>query len=276
MDLPPVSQTALLTLRARADEHRRPSPLFNDPWAAAWSDKLPWPPELSRWYNSFAQAKTAIRAHQIDQLILHLTAGEPAAVVELGCGFSTRSRRLERSSLHWYHLDLPEVMASRRALEADDPSPLATSVLSSEWISVVQKHLSARLILVAEGLWYYLPKSQVDALFSRLMVQLPGAYVIFDLVGRQDFKRSAAWSRKLGAPILWQAEGWEAIQGQWGLKAVPGLEQLVLVARTIAGFEARYGPIFGAGLKFLAHWPSLRARASGLVVSQLGEPLERR
>lgn len=276
MDLPPVSQTALLTLRARADEHRRPSPLFNDPWAAAWSDKLPWPPELSRWYNSFAQAKTAIRAHQIDQLILHLTAGEPAAVVELGCGFSTRSRRLERSSLHWYHLDLPEVMARRQALGADDVNPLATSVLSSEWISTVQEKLLSPLVLVAEGLWYYLPKDQVDTLFLELTAQLPGAYVIFDLVGRQDFKRSAAWSQKLGAPILWSAENWEAIQARWGLKAVLGLERPVLVDQTVAGFEARYGPIFGAGLKFLARWPRLAARASGLMVGQLSEPFEGR
>ena len=63
-----VSKTAVLTLRARADEHARPEAerYFADARAHAWSQQLPWPSELDRWYTPFAQAKTALRAYLID------------------------------------------------------------------------------------------------------------------------------------------------------------------------------------------------------------------
>ena len=94
--LRPVSQTAILTLRARADEHDRADRLFADPVAVDWFHRLSWPTALDEWYANNAQNNIALRVDDIDHLLRRYCAvhGAPRTVVELGCGFSTRSQRL--------------------------------------------------------------------------------------------------------------------------------------------------------------------------------------
>ena len=272
MTLSGVSATALLTLRARADEHRRPDRWFADPVAAAWSEALPWPTALEPWYTPFTQVKTALRAHQLDALLLRLLEAHPrATVVELGAGFSTRARRLPFGpAVTGVELDLEPVIAARTALP-DGPGPaklLAGSVLDRGWLDAVDTN--AQVILLAEGLLYYLPEAEVQALLTDLRRRLPGALMLFDVIGAADHRRSAAASRRAGAPILWAVTPpFEAAQAALGLEVIPGLEPERILDATIAGLAARYGPLFGFGLAQGSRLAWLRDRRSGIMAGRL-------
>ncbi|MCB9650447.1 MAG: class I SAM-dependent methyltransferase [Deltaproteobacteria bacterium] len=277
MTLGGVSATAVLTLRARADEHRRPDGWFQDPVAAAWSEALPWPAALERWYTPFAQVKTALRAHQIDRMVQALLTNNPrAVVVELGAGFSTRVRRLGcGSEVTWLELDLPEVMAARAALpEGAGPARLLScSVLDRAWLEEVPDEPGAQVILLAEGLLYYLPEAEVQAFLTELRGRFPGAALIFDVIGASDFGRSQAISRRAGAPILWAVRPpFEAAQAALGLELIPGLEPQRILDETVAGFGARYGPLLGFGLTQGARIGWFRDRRSGLMAGRLSPP----
>lgn len=265
-----VSKTAVLTLRARADEHARPEAerYFADARAHAWSQQLPWPSELDRWYTPFAQAKTALRAYLIDLFLRALVAGEEGEVlvVELGCGYSTRSDRVRQPGLSWLMLDLPDVIAARAELGDQTPS-IASSVLDTRWIQAVR---GPRVVLIAEGLLYYLPRAEVDQLFATLRERLPGVVIVFDVTGQADLGRSARLSAEVDAPISWALEPpFADAQQAFGLGVVPGLEPDVVVQKTIAGFGKRYGPAFAAIMRATARLPWQRGRQSGVVVGRL-------
>jgi O-methyltransferase involved in polyketide biosynthesis len=274
MTLEGVSATALLTLRARADEHRRADRWFADPVAAAWSAALPWPAALDAWYTPFAQVKTALRAHQLDRMVQVLLSRRPASVVvELGAGFSTRVRRLGCGpEVRWLELDLPPVIEARRALP-EGPGPgtlLAASVLERGWLDAVPEVPGEAVILLAEGLLYYLPEDEVQALLTDLRRRFPGAALLCDVIGAADLARAKVLSRRAGAPISWAVPPpLEAAQAAWGLEVLPGLEPEALLDETVAGFGARYGPLLGFGLAQGAKLPWFRGRRSGLMAGRL-------
>lgn len=276
MTLRPVSKTALLTLRARAEEHQRKAGCLEDPMALRWFQALPWPAELDPWYSDFAQAKTAIRARQLDDLVRALVAKAGAqTVVELGCGFSTRRARLGLDDLRWLGLDLPEVMQARAELGEDaQVQALSGSVLDPAWISAVAAE-PAQVILLAEGLLYYLPESEVQGFLHTLRTELPGALMLFDVIGELDFARSEAASTRLGAPIQWMAPApFERTMQELGLDIVPGFEAARLLQDTVEGFSERYGPLLGFGLKRVAKIGAIADRRSGIMLGRL-RPLPR-
>jgi O-methyltransferase involved in polyketide biosynthesis len=265
-----VSKTAILTLRARADEHRLRDRLFADPRAVEWLEKLEWPRELDAWYNSWTQTKTAFRADQIDQLVKRRIAVLPAEtiVAELGSGLSTRWERIGAGA-RWIDLDLPEMIEVRRSLGAIDSERhrhVASSVLDPGWYAEAK----GAEILIAEGLLYYLPKDEVDRLFLELRKYFPGATIIFDVIGAIDFKPSLSASARVGAPIRWMVEPpFESAMTGFGLETIPGFEPCVLIEEMIDRFGKRFGRPMRSILKGLTWFDSIRDRRSGVMIGRL-------
>src|SRR5258708_7442284 len=116
-----ISQTALWTLRSRADEHMRTDRLFADPQATAWYAELSNIDGPVDWYTPALQTTIAIRTQLYDDVITRFLAShESPVIVELGAGFSTLYARLGSalSKLgHWLEIDLPKLIAIRRQLE---------------------------------------------------------------------------------------------------------------------------------------------------------------
>lgn len=265
-----VSRTAVLTLRARADEHRRSDRLFADPIAAQWSAQLGWPRELDAWYSDFTQIKTAVRAHQLDEIVRVLAAdGEPTIALELGGGFSTRAARVALPHLTWIVLDLPPVIAARAEL-GEHTRAIAGSALDPRWLDELR---GKRAIIVAEGLLFYLPRAEVDRLFAVLRTERPGTPMVFDVIGEQDLARSVRDSTRAGAPIAWAVTPpFEAAQAAMGLDVIEGLEPARIAAGTVAGFETRYGPLFGWTMRAAGRLRHFADRRSGIMVGRLRAP----
>lgn len=272
-----VSKTALLTLRARADEHRMRDRLFADPHAVEWFAQAGWPKELDRWYSSWSQAKTAFRADQIDWILRKVLAEKQrATVIELGAGLSSRYYRCGQSeNIRWLDLDLLEVIELRERLSINGKNHehLAFSVLDRTWLEAIQPIVPEETVLIAEGLFYYLPKSEVEALFVDLRRQLAGATIIFDIIGMVDIDASRAASTAAGAPILWAADPpFERAWDNFGLQTIPGLEPEVLVEEMIARFQKKYGKPMRWVLQALVSSKKIRERRSGVMVGELRPP----
>jgi len=77
--LPGVSETATLTLRARAHEHERSDRLFADPVAAEWFRQFEWPPKQDRWWSSINTGRgLAFRADAIDDIVAQYHSSVPS------------------------------------------------------------------------------------------------------------------------------------------------------------------------------------------------------
>src|SRR5438309_444763 len=107
-----VSETALLTLRARANEARRPDAIIDDPVAIKLMDSIDY--DFSR-FGPVNRQDIPLRAMAFDNNVHRYLAAHPrATVVALAEGLQTSFWRVDASGLgsefHWLTVDLPPIV----------------------------------------------------------------------------------------------------------------------------------------------------------------------
>ncbi len=268
-----VSKTAILTLRARAEEHHRPDRIFEDPTAAEWWTRVEWPVELDLWYRPDTQSGLARRADDINRIARRAveTLGVDR-IIELGCGLSTRSARLSDLRLaHWFDVDLPEVIAlrTRWGVGGARHTQIASSVLDHAWIDRLHGE-PHRHLFIAEGLLYYLPREEVDALIDALGRRFAGSLVLTDMVGRINHPKLLEQTRAVGTPVRWRFEGdFDDVLADLGLVAVPELEPNLLSREAVARYWSRFDKAARGVIFFSMHQPALWSSRSGNVLGRL-------
>ena len=177
-----VSETALLTLNARAQEARRPDPLIVDPMAIALADSIHYD------FAKFGRARQdiALRARLFDTQALSYLEGHPTAtVVALAEGLQTSFWRLDaalpNAQFRWLTVDLPEIADVRTRLlpTSSRVSVCAQSACEYSWMDSVDP--SGGVFITAEGLLMYLEPEQAMGLIAQCARRFPGGGMLFDL-----------------------------------------------------------------------------------------------
>jgi O-methyltransferase involved in polyketide biosynthesis len=229
-----VQETALVPLLARALESRRKRPILEDPKAVEIVDSIDWD------FGRFAQRRRVVgctlRSAFFDELVRDFLRQHPeGTVVEIGAGLNTRFERLDNGSVHWYDLDLPDIVDIRRNFFADSERrvTIAASVLDPEWIETVRRSPPPYL-LVAETVFVYLEEAQVKAALGQIVSGLPQVTIALDTVGRRAVESANRDHRRrnLAARFAWVCEDPIAIQ-EWNV----GLQ--LLQSRTVADIPDR-------------------------------------
>ena len=199
-----VSNTALVTLWARALEARSDDPLLTDPAAIALTEQLR--PALATQATPFHQQLVAdklpkqliilmaLRARHFDQMARNFLLRFPrAVVVNLGAGLDTRFERLDaganvdtvamNEAVRVVDVDLPPMTALKRQLFAAHPRHelLAASVLEHAWMDALDRYDDRRFIFLAEGLFMYFPPAEVKRLVMALANRFPGAELVAEV-----------------------------------------------------------------------------------------------
>jgi len=189
-----VSETLFLPLYALALESQRTDPILSDPGAVALTRELnqsfagsdlPLHRKLVAGDLPATLVTTmALRIRRYDRYVAQFLSREPdGVVVNLGCGLDDRRRRIDNGLVRWFDLDLPEVIAVRRAYlpESDRMRFLASSVLDLSWMDALPDEPGNRFLFVAEGLFMYLPSEGVRALVTALRERFPGAELVAEV-----------------------------------------------------------------------------------------------
>lgn len=209
-----VSKTAITTLRSRVIESNRSSPLIEDPIAPdclrRLADLATDEERALLFARSLSPALTrhiALRARKYDRTINEFISANPSClVVNLGCGFDTRYWRIDHASCEYVDLDLPEIIALKRKALGHRAAyqMIGASVLDPSWMEEVNPDGHRKALLIAEGLFMYLPKAKVVSLFGSIVERFRGSRLIFEVVTekytRGFWKRVAAGKmrRQLG------------------------------------------------------------------------------
>lgn len=177
-----VSETALLTLNARACEARRRDSVIDDPMAVTLLDSIDFD------FAKFGPAHQgiALRAKVFDNEAESYLAQHPSAtVVALAEGLQTSFWRLDAAvpdgQFRWLTVDLPPIIDVRTRLLPTSPrmSICAQSAFDYSWMDCVDP--SGGVFITAEGLLMYLPPDQVLDLIGQCAKRFPGGRLIFDL-----------------------------------------------------------------------------------------------
>lgn len=177
-----VSETALLTLNARAREARRPDRIIDDPMAVRLADSIDF--DFAKFGST--RQDIAVRALGIDAQALRFLRQHPTGtVVALAEGLQTSFWRLseavEDPQFRWLSVDLPPIVEIRERLLPTSPriSVCAQSALDYSWMDQVDT--SNGVFISAEGLLMYLQPEQSLGLIAECARRFPGGRMIFDL-----------------------------------------------------------------------------------------------
>ncbi|HZA08821.1 class I SAM-dependent methyltransferase [Mycobacterium sp.] len=179
-----VSETALLTLNARAREARQPDRIIDDPMAISLVESIDYD------YAKFGPGKhqgIALRALAFDNNTRRYLAAHPkATVVALAEGLQTSYYRLDASGelgdeFRWLTVDLLPIIELRRRLLPESPrvSVCAQSALDFSWMDRVNPDHG--VFITAEGVLMYLQRAQSLGLIAECARRFPGGQMMFDL-----------------------------------------------------------------------------------------------
>jgi len=197
MDLSQVSRTGLLLLICRAVLSEQNPSEFNDPMAVLCLDGLlsqaseedrRWLLHHKRLYKGLQarDAKAGVRRCQaFDRIADRFIADHPGCtLVNLACGLDTRFWRLENKECRYIDLDLPEVIRLKQALLQDQLryELIAASVLDTAWIDTVTVNGNTDFLLIAEGLFMWLPPREAARLIGEIAARFERSQLILDVV----------------------------------------------------------------------------------------------
>jgi methyltransferase (TIGR00027 family) len=190
-----VSETALITLKARVLEAQRPQPVLQDEVGplllTGLQERLPEVVRqrlLQRPLPISLTRHIALRARYYDRATASFIRNNPGGVVvSLGSGFDTRYWRLSDSPWNYIEVDLPAVMAAKRAVLGERISyPLiGGSVLEESWLDEISTRQTENILFLAEGLLMYLPPEQVKRLFQTMAERFSNTTFMFEVVHRK-------------------------------------------------------------------------------------------
>lgn len=192
MKLTDVSKTAIVTLRSHVLESQKNRPIINDPMAKYCLDKLvllAMEDEKALLFNRELSLSLtnhiAIRARKYDSITNDFISKNPSStVVNLGCGFDTRYWRIDNKKCEYIELDLPELIELKKDILKDhlNYELIGCSVLDTSWIDRVTSKGNRNFLLIAEGLFMYLPKVDVIKLFKTISERFYHSQIVLEVV----------------------------------------------------------------------------------------------
>jgi len=197
MELSEISKTSILTLICRVVGTEKQSIEFHDQkaielfdliYASSTKSERQWMARVKKKFRGLSRKSVKVicnRAETFDKIANEFIESNPfGTIISLGCGFDTRFWRMDKGRFRYIELDLQEVMNSKTKLLENqiDYECLGISVLDTSWIDEVTKKGNENCLIIAEGLFMYLPKEEVVKLIQVLGARFNNSTLVFDSV----------------------------------------------------------------------------------------------
>ena len=212
-----IQETLLIPLYGRANDARRKNSILHDTTAAEMVDSLDYDFDQHDTRNTTG---SVWRASIFDQFVRDFLTDHPdGTVVDLGCGLSTRSDRLDNGTAHWIDLDVADSIALRRNFfdDSDRYTMIAGSIFDTEWYDRIPREQPT--LLLSEAVLLYFPEDQVHSALRSISTDFPGAHLAFDTAGKAMFEAQDKTKvyDSLSARFHWQCDDPATLQ-QFGLR----------------------------------------------------------
>ena len=235
-----VPDTLFIPLAARVHVSRRFPDYFHDGAALSLARLIPAAVDASS--SEYGHMASVARYHNLDEMTRAFAARRGrCAVVSLGAGLETAAFRLADLEATFYEVDLPEVIAARRALLPPTPREalVGADVLGRDWMDRLEP--GAPTLFTAAGLFQYFRADDVVALIGALRDRFPGGELIFDATDRAGLAYGNRYVRRTGntcAPMHFHVDDPAALARACGVELV---EQRPFFTRARALLGQRLG-----------------------------------
>ena len=237
-----ISNTALWAAYFRAEETKRKDALFRDPYAERLEGGRGT--QIAKTIpegHSHAWAWVA-RTYLFDKFLREEIANGADLIVNCAAGLDARPYRMDLpANLHWVELDLPEILAYKGEILANEDPRCALERIRVNLANAAERQsafasigrFGKRGVILTEGLLIYISSEEVGALARDLAATSSFHRWIFDLHSpallRMMQKRTGKALEKAGAPFrfgppegpeFFRPHGWEPVHVTGLLKTV--------------------------------------------------------
>jgi O-methyltransferase involved in polyketide biosynthesis len=188
----PLEDSLLLTLCARALDNRSPHPVLEDAVADEIVLRLDY--DYDQFHlNTNLIITVAHRAKKLDEVASAFIDRHPNAIgLDLGAGLDARMHRIAPpSTVDWYDIDFPAVIAARERLIPSRPNihGVAANLNDTDWLDAIPTDRPA--VIIADGLMAFLTLDELASVLNRLIDHLPSGEIAFN-----SYTRFAIWAAK--------------------------------------------------------------------------------
>ncbi|HTY22470.1 MAG TPA: class I SAM-dependent methyltransferase [Desulfomonilaceae bacterium] len=207
-----IQETLLITLHAKALDHRSKNSILNDKKADQIINMVDY--DFGKLKSLGNDNLIVVRARQYDEWLKEFLNENPDAIVlNLGCGLDTRISRIGSSeSVHWFDVDYPEVIRLRGNFYSnrDGYTMIGSSLTDPDWLAEIPNGQPA--MIIAEGVLEYLTGEAVKNLLNRITGHFPQGQIAFDVMNSYAIRSGQSRaSRTTGALHKWAVEDPEEV-----------------------------------------------------------------
>jgi len=202
-----VSDTALWVAIYRAMESERADRVFNDPYARKLGGERGEAIVRSMPKGAATAWPMVVRTAVMDEIVLRCVREGVATVLNLAAGLDARPWRLDLPrSLHWLHVDMPDMIRYFRGHMADAVPHCEVEFVAADLRDAnARRELFARVALhgpvlvITEGLLVYLTPGQVGELARDLHDIAHARWWLLDIASPRlrKFMERSRWMRNL-------------------------------------------------------------------------------
>ena len=182
IDLVGLEETLLIPLWARAKISTEYNSFLNDTKAIELVDRIDYDfSKIDRALRFEGILLNAARSKQFDDKVrAYITEHPRASVINLGAGLDTTFYRVDNGLIHWYNLDLPNVIRLRRQLlpESDRTTCISKSLFDISWCKDV-KNTENGVFIISGGVLVFFEEMQVKQFFLLLADNFPSGEIVF-------------------------------------------------------------------------------------------------
>ena len=259
-----ISDTARLAAVYRARESDRRDALFRDPFARRLAGTRGEQIAQSLPFSNRHTWSWVTRTYLFDQLITEQVQQGVDVVINLAAGLDARPYRMALpSSLKWFEVDLPELLAYKEEVLGSEKPACALERVRLDLSNVSARRemfeqlgrKANKALVVTEGLIIYLTADEVGSLARDLATPRSFERWILDLVSpgllHMLQKNMGGPLSQAGAPLEFGPKegtdfftpcGWKSIDARSMLKTAARLKRLPLWMRLMAMLPERTGP----------------------------------
>lgn len=183
-----VQETLLITLHAKALDHRSKNPILNDEQADQILNRVDY--DFGKFKSLGNDNVIVVRAKQYDEWLKEFLQENPNAVVlNLGCGLDTRVTRVRPSAeVRWFDIDYPEVIQLRQKFYSANKgySMIGSSITDPNWLTGIPRDQPT--IIIAEGVLEYLTGEDVKTLLNQMTDHFLRGQMAFDVMNSYAIK----------------------------------------------------------------------------------------
>ncbi|MGB8310323.1 MAG: class I SAM-dependent methyltransferase [Halobacteriota archaeon] len=177
-----IEETLLIPLWIRAKLSREHNSVLNDTKAIELVEQIDYDFSTLDKNPFESDLFFVARAKQFnDKIRAYIREHPRASVVNIGAGLDTTFYRVDNGLIHWYDLDLPNVIDLRKQLipETNRITYIAKSLFDLSWYTDIENTRDG-VFLMAAGVLFYFEESHIKQFFSSLADNFPGSEIVFN------------------------------------------------------------------------------------------------